>query len=324
MRRALAERLESGTLDSLLARGLARVWQGVSAPVRPLVLPRTAALIGVGGATLGGSGKTPVCLELARALAACGVRVAVVASGYRSRARNARRVDVADEVVLVGDEALWLARALGSEVPVVVARSRQDAVALASRLADIVIVDALLQTRPERLALSLLVVDGGAPFGAGRCPPAGDLRASKAELVSACDAIVSVGPPCGHFGRPSFAVRARLGGARDADGVLLPPEALARLRLGLAVAVARPERILRSLRELGVVPRVVHAAPDHGIPHPPPAPVDAWLTTPKCATKLGQRLQGAPLWRLEQRLDLPSELVTLAAASTPQNLGRPW
>jgi tetraacyldisaccharide 4'-kinase len=321
LRRALAERLESGAFRSLLARSLASVWQGVSAPNRPLRLPDGATVIGVGGATLGGSGKTPLCLELVRILATQGVRVAVVASGYRAKARAARRVAATDDVDVVGDEALWFARELGSEVPVVVARSRRDAVELACKLADVVIVDSLLQTRPKRLALSLLVVDGRAPFGAGHCPPCGDMRASKAALLAACDAVVSIDVPCVELGRPSFVVPARLCGAREPDGTLRMPRELARLRLGLAVAVARPERVLTTLAEHGIVPRAVHCAPDHGVPRPPRVAVDAWLTTPKCATKLGQRLNGAPLWSLEQRLALPDSLVALAGASSPQKPG---
>jgi tetraacyldisaccharide 4'-kinase len=124
-----------------------------------VVLPRDVAVIGVGGATLGGSYKTPLVIALSRAVAASGEQVAVVAHGYTGRVRVARRVSPGDAVVDVGDDALYLCRELEPcGVPVVVG-PRQAALRLAATLAPRVVVDGLLQAEPERLALSVLVLD---------------------------------------------------------------------------------------------------------------------------------------------------------------------
>ncbi|MCA9593015.1 MAG: tetraacyldisaccharide 4'-kinase [Myxococcales bacterium] len=322
LRRALAERLEAGTDSSPLTRGLARAYQWASAASRHLLLPEKTAVVGVGGATLGGSGKTPLCLALARALSQDGLRVAVVASGYRSRAGRARRVLASDAVEDVGDDALWLARALdGAGVPVAVAKRRQAAIDLVAPQVDVVLVDALLQTRPKRLALSLLVVDGTNPFGSGRCPPAGDLRAGKRELLSACDAVVSVGAPSEALSKPCYVVEAELVGATGAGGERWTLAELRGLRLGVALAVARPERVLRSLDRAGIMPHTVHRAADHDRPRPVAAPVEGWLVTPKCATKLGERLQGAPVFTLDWRLRPPASLLRAVAVSSPEKPG---
>src|SRR5206468_557777 len=128
-------------------------------------------------------------LALARALRAAGVDVAVVAHGYGARVAEARRVRAADDVRAVGDDAAWVARDLDPcDVPVYVG-PRAHAVALAARERRHVVVDGLLQASPRRLFASLLAVDADSPWGAGACPPAGDLRAPVATLLAAADAV---------------------------------------------------------------------------------------------------------------------------------------
>ena len=129
-------------------------------------------MIGVGGATLGGSGKTPLALAVARALAERGESVAFVGHAYRARPRFARVVAISDDVREVGDEALLAARTLSPlGVEVIVASTRQAAVSFASRRARCLVVDGLLQTQPRRLARSVLVLDAQAPWGNARFPP---------------------------------------------------------------------------------------------------------------------------------------------------------
>jgi tetraacyldisaccharide 4'-kinase len=294
-------------------RPLSLAWERLADPVRPLELPSGARVIGVGGATLGGSGKTPVVLELARRLAPDGV--AVVASNYRARVGGVRVVSAHDPVELVGDEAALLARALAPlGVPVIAGRVRDEAVALAARHAPTLLVDALLQARPRRLHRSILVLDGERPWGSGACPPAGDLRARREALLAAADSVLVLsrsGTPAEL--RPGWLVaRSEIAGATSPDGRAFDPAAH---RLGLVLAIAHPERVLRSLAELGIEPVAVRLFADHAWPQParPPAPVDAWLTTAKCATKLGAAFEGAPVWTLRHAIRLPDALFTAIA-----------
>jgi len=95
-------------------------------------------------------------------------------------------------------------------------------------------------------------------------------------------------------------------------------ERLRELRLGLVLAVARPERVQVALAARGIGIRTVVLCADHAAPSPPPgARVDAWLTTAKCATKIAQNAGAAPVWTLDHRARLPGELVGRAAQFAP-------
>ncbi len=215
-------------------------WRGIpglTSPVRRLALPAGLAVVGVGGATLGGSGKTPVAIALAAALARRGHRVVFVAHGYRASPPSpALRVAPSAEVAAVGDEALLAARALEGLAPVVVGRSRAGALSAASELGGVAVVDGLLQTSPVRLACSLLALDGARPWGSGRVLPLGDLRASPARLQAGTDEVVRVG---GVDCPTAFSLSA-------------PPRVGA--RVALLSSMARPSRFAEAAGALGLVP----------------------------------------------------------------------
>ena len=187
LRASLARRLEEGAPGSRLAGLAAVAWGALARAERPLRIPAGVRLIGVGGAVLGGAGKTPVAIAVARALASRGEPVALIGHAYRAHPGRPRVVHAGDPVAVVGDDALAAARLLdGTSAAVIVAPRRQDAVDHAAALGHRVLVaDGLLQAAPRRLAAALLVLDALAPWGAGACPPAGDLRALPAALLSA-------------------------------------------------------------------------------------------------------------------------------------------
>jgi tetraacyldisaccharide 4'-kinase len=315
LRAAVGRALERGRDGSAMERAAEALWSAASSRglQRRLQLPAGAAVVGVGGATLGGAGKTPLCVELARALAAHGTRVAVVGHAYRARAGRPQVVHLDDAVAHVGDDALFAARALAAvRVPVVVAASRRAALHRAAQLADVLLVDGLLQARPVRLAASLLVADAGTPATA-RCPPLGDLRAPWAAMRAVADVVVRVGGDIardaerdgdGSAGPTLFAPSCA--GTVELEGREVPLSELGAARIGLLVAVAHPERIERVLLRAGLVPRRVVALADHArirSDRIPSAGVDIWLTTARCRTKLPDRLAGAPVAALVHRLD---------------------
>ena len=333
LRHRIARRLEQGSPRSLALRSLAAFWELVSDPVRPVPLPAGAHVIGVGGATLGGAGKTPTVAALARALPGT---VAVVASAYAAAATRAQVIRPDDAVSRTGDEPMWLACALRDMgVPTVLGTRRVEAMKLASSLADTVIVDGLLQTRPKRLGCSLLVLDAVHPWGANHCPPAGDLRARPDRLLAASDAVLLCEDPAlpktawqagRTYGGPVFTAESELMGATAPDGSRVSLSELAGLTVGLVLAIARPDRVERALRARGIVPTTVKFFLDHSVPaarsrhwegraRAVSAGVDAWLTTSKCATKLGDRYDGAPVWVLDHRVSLPPDLIDLCATN---------
>ncbi len=319
---AVARALEDGTLRGPMARGLSRVWGSVAARalVRPLPRPAGVVLVAIGGATLGGSGKTPLAMACARELAREGARVALVGHAYRASPGRPRVVARGDALGEVGDEALLAALELtGEGVAVVVGPTRASAVALASSLADVVVVDGVVQTRP-RASLALLAVDDLDPWGRARAlPPCGDLRAPIASLLAAADRTVPVGDS-------SAEARTSSGGVRvgDTQRDVLPWSSLRGLRLGLVVALGRPGRVLASLRRRGIVPAVVVRALDHGM-----VPIDAlrrapavdlWMASPKCALRAQLALElvwpGRTIAVLEHTVALGPALTGLLRAAS--------
>lgn len=94
-------------------------------PVRRLRFP----VVSVGNLSIGGSGKTPLMIALAKALAGRSLRVDVLSRGYGRQSRLPARVAPEGSAGEFGDEPLLIARELG--VPVYVAPQRYDAGLLA-------------------------------------------------------------------------------------------------------------------------------------------------------------------------------------------------
>lgn len=326
LRARLARRLERGITPSLPGRALAGAWAAFAAPrtARPVALPEGARILGVGGAVLGGAGKTPVAITLARALALEGHDVALVGHGYRADTSSPRRVLPGDPVSLVGDDALCAARALApTDTPVFVAKRRAEALALAVRSGKtFLVVDGLLQASPRRLDDAVLVLDGASPFGAGLCPPLGDLRAPASALLEAANHVVALGGACSPA-LPSSAVplASSIDGALDATGRRHDLASLASRRVGLLVAIARPERLCAALAREGIHPLRVLCLADHArfdhktLNRARDLGLDAWLTTARCATKLPPWLGGAPVLALDHRIDVEPLLVRLLRGS---------
>jgi tetraacyldisaccharide 4'-kinase len=89
-------------------------------------------VVSVGNLSVGGAGKTPVVIALARLLAAQGVAVDVLSRGYGRRSSIAvERVDPKGDARRYGDEPVLIARA--AQVPVYVGASRWAAGRLAEQ-----------------------------------------------------------------------------------------------------------------------------------------------------------------------------------------------
>lgn len=322
LREALAARLERGSSRQSL-RPLSCAWELLAsrALARPLCVPRGVFTVTVGGATLGGSGKTRVAIATARALAEQGLQTALIGHAYRARPQRARVVHPSDSVASVGDEALVCARLLGTTCRVVVGPTRQLAVNFAASLVphvDALVIDGPLQIAPVRASLALLAVDARVPWGAGRTPPAGDLRASRDALLRYADMVVPVEatPESVRIDGKSFpldALGAHLSGAR----------------LGLFTALARPSRLEHALRAAGLPIQLVLRAADHGPVRKPlacrirQAPIDLWLATEKCALHLAPFVHAESIAHIDGTYTLPRDVEErLANAKAAASLDR--
>lgn len=320
---AVARWLEEGSLDAPWTRALSRLGAPALARgiARPLTVPEGLVTITVGGATLGGSGKTRVALACTRALALAGRDVVLVGHGHRARTGRARVVDSTDSLADVGDEALACARSLASDgssrrARVVVGRSRQDAIDFVAQLTprpELVVIDGPLQLRPRRSSLAILAVDREAPWGSGRVAPAGDLRASPATVLAQADRVVEV---------DASPVTVELERERRPIEGFAAHVSERGLRVGLFTALARPQRLLRALGRARVPIAASVSIPDHGPMSAASraavltAEVDLWLATEKCATHLDAEIT-SPIAILRDELDLDQALVSHMRALTP-------
>jgi tetraacyldisaccharide 4'-kinase len=108
---------------ALAFRGF-RIRSGLE-PVRRLRFP----VVSIGNLSMGGSGKTPLTVALAKALSRRGLRVDVLSRGYGRQSQLAARVSPDGTAEEFGDEPLLIAREAG--VPVYVAPQRYSAGLLA-------------------------------------------------------------------------------------------------------------------------------------------------------------------------------------------------
>jgi tetraacyldisaccharide 4'-kinase len=205
----------------------------------------------VGNYHLGGAGKTPMVLALAKLLRELGETPVVLSRGYGGRLRGPVKVDperhAADDV---GDEPLMLA----ATVPVAVARDRVEGVALArSQGATVILMDDGFQNPAISKDASLIVIDGDRGLGNGRVFPAGPLRAPLLPQLDRTDALIVIGN--GAAAAPvAAAIAARQKPVLSAH--LVADEAqVTSLRGKRALAFAGigdPERFFRTLRGCGI------------------------------------------------------------------------
>ncbi len=228
----------------------------------------------VGNLTVGGTGKTPLTIWLARELSARGLKVGIVSRGHGGRDSGPRTVQPGSDWRQVGDEPLMLARR--SACATVVARDRvAGARALAASGADVILADDGLQHLRLARDCEIVVLDGARGLGNGRVLPAGPLRepltaapppdavvvngaAEHASLRAALEsaALLPGGPPIGMRLVPQDALRL------DGRGSPRPLREFGGTRVHAVAGIGNPARFFRELRAQGIEV-IEHPFPDH-------------------------------------------------------------
>jgi tetraacyldisaccharide 4'-kinase len=216
----------------------------------------------VGNYHVGGAGKTPMVLALAKLLRDLDETPVVLSRGYGGRLQGPVTVDpdrhgAAD----VGDEPLMLART----IPVVVARDRLDGVALArSQSATVIVMDDGFQNPAVAKDASLIVIDAQRGLGNGCVFPAGPLRAPLLPQIARTDALIVVGDGAG-AGEVAAAVTARgkpvLSANLKANDASIA--SLAGKRVAAFAGIGDPNRFFRTLRASGIEVVLEQAFADH-------------------------------------------------------------
>lgn len=219
----------------------------------------TVPVIVVGNITVGGTGKTPFVIWLAKFLQSKGYRPGIVSRGYGGKKnKKPSRVTTESEAKEVGDEAILLAK--NAECPVVICADRAAAVRELLRNSDcnLVIGDDGLQHYRLGRNIEIVVVDGMRRFGNNHLLPAGPLREPVSRLNSADFIIVN-------------------GGDNNEYAMTLEPKQLVSLQnqqktvnlvefphktVHAVAGIGHPERFFMSLKNAGydVIP---HVFPDH-------------------------------------------------------------
>lgn len=218
----------------------------------------------VGNYHVGGAGKTPTVLVLAKLLRELGEVPVVLSRGYGGELRGPVQVDRSRHSATdVGDEPLMLAQTL----PVVIARERADGVALAkSQGASVILMDDGFQNPAIVKDASIIVIDSHRGLGNGRVFPAGPLRAPLPPQIARTDALVVVGDgPAVKMlvteltvrGKPVFSARLR------PDPASL--EALKGKRVLAFAGIGDPTRFFATLRASGIDVASERAFPDHHV-----------------------------------------------------------
>ena len=152
-------------------------------------------VISVGNMVLGGTGKTPMTIYLARQLQAAGIATAVVSRGYGGRAERTAGVVSNGRRLLMGsadagDEPCMMARILDG-VPVLVGRNRYGTgrIALEAFSPEVIILDDGFQHLRLQRDINLVLLDAATPFGNGCLFPRGTLR-EPISALSRADAVI--------------------------------------------------------------------------------------------------------------------------------------
>lgn len=217
-------------------------------------------VICVGNFTVGGAGKTPTALTIARAAKAKGLKPGFLSRGYGGSLDVTTVVDPAHHhAAAVGDEPLLLAR----EALTVISRRRvEGAERLVRAGADLIIMDDGFQSARLAIDYALVVIDATRGIGNGHMVPGGPVRAPIGLQLRYASALLKVGDGnaadrivrmAARAGKPFFASSIKVRGQEDMRG-----------RDVLAFAgIADPTKFFRTVESLGAAIAIQRSFGDH-------------------------------------------------------------
>jgi tetraacyldisaccharide 4'-kinase len=290
-------------------------------------------VISVGNITVGGTGKTPCVIALAKMLREKGFQPAVISRGYGGK--NPKPVNIVSDgknILLTaedaGDEPMLIARSLPG-IPVITGAKRAFAgqLALDQFGANVLICDDAFQHRQIIRDVDIVLLDAERPLGNGHLLPRGELREPVCSLERADCVILTRTDETG----PLHQDVARIAGAahipvfraahrakemiRPADGLRLPPGDLSGKKVCAFCGIARPASFKKLLLDAGAQLLSFMPFPDHYDYHRCdleelrkyflPLGADYWITTEKDA----MRLTGYPdflkmIWILRMEMEI--------------------
>ena len=148
--------------------------------LKPKKLP--CFVISIGNLTVGGTGKTPMTIYMAKLIKSLGYKVAIISRGYKGGAEKTGGIVSNGHTVLMesdkaGDEPFMMASKL-KDIPVVVGQNRFEAGCLAIQEfnPDVIVLDDAFQHLNLKRDIDIVLLDCGRPFGNAHLLPRGILR----------------------------------------------------------------------------------------------------------------------------------------------------
>jgi tetraacyldisaccharide 4'-kinase len=240
-------------------------------------------VVSIGNLTLGGTGKTPLTIWVARWYQQQGWRVAVLSRGYRARTPAPVRVISTGDGPLcawqeAGDEPYLLACALpGVAVLTGKERARTGRYACEVLGAEVLILDDGFQHHALQRDLDIVLIDASNPFGPGSLFPRGILREPRRALRHA-DAIVLTRVEMAGARLPALCQQIRRWHARQplyhmamsldtiqqhSTGQPVDLATLRQQRVVAVVGIGNPYAFVNTLTQLGMDVAALLVFPDH-------------------------------------------------------------
>ena len=215
-------------------------------------------LIVVGNITMGGVGKTPLVIELAKKIQQRGLTAAIVSRGYGAKIKSfPYEVQPNDSADQVGDEPLMMAQK--TNCPVVIAPKRTEAILylLKHHKVQVIISDDGLQHYRMGRSIEIAVIDGVRGLGNKQCLPAGPLREPAARLNEVDLIVVNEGIwENAHSMHLIPGKIKKLATFEEVESGVLKGKAAA------VAAIGNPQRFYSTLRQLGIEFNT-YSYPDH-------------------------------------------------------------
>lgn len=234
---------------------------------QPLQVP----VIVIGNLSVGGTGKTPCVIALAKYLLTQELKVGVISRGYGGKSQHyPRQVSTEDSAAVVGDEPLLLAQQLPCPVIVDPQRYRAAVYLQQHYELDVIISDDGLQHYSLPRAYEILIIDQRRGLGNTQMLPAGPLREPLKRLQSVDQILVN------GDGSTTFKGLERLPSSIPissmqivplhfrhlADNSLRQPQQAFDSPVHALAGIGNPERFFTTLRELNIE-IIPHPQRDH-------------------------------------------------------------
>ncbi|MBX9669125.1 MAG: tetraacyldisaccharide 4'-kinase [Candidatus Obscuribacterales bacterium] len=238
-------------------------------------------VISVGNLSVGGTGKTPITIELAERFIHQGNRVAILSRGYKRKASTPYTVVSNGEKILAtcqeaGDEPYMMAQAVPAAV-VISGKSRSETAEIAIKKyhCDIIILDDGFQHLKLRRDIDVVLLDYNETLD-DNMVPAGRLREPMSALGRATHIIISKVPLYPDPARTrrfqsliaKYAPEATVSMCRFRPAYLraetpLSPSEVSGQKVVALCGIAKPASFVDSIKQLGAEVVSMSAFPDH-------------------------------------------------------------